>query len=75
MSTVSLLSLAWSESQLKRKYYIINSKNVCLSPSIKTFIYIKFQLFLMENNCNITYEGVDDVNTHETVFFQNQRTM
>ena len=40
------------------QYYIINLKNIYLSPSIKTFtLYTKNFVFSTENNCNIIYEG------------------
>ena len=37
---------------------MINMKNICLSPSKKTFTFCKQSFFLSaENNCSIIYEG------------------
>ena len=46
------------KNQVPRKYYMINMKNICLSPSKKTFTFCKQSFFLSaENNCSIIYEG------------------
>ena len=40
-----------------RKYFILNLKNICVSPSTKTFTLSQSFVFSTDNNCNFICEG------------------